>query len=97
MRMRHCLAPGIRGPWRRAGLAAVAIAAVGVVSYAAAGDPLSDLKAGVTAFESQRYAAAIALLQPLAKRLLWFAALWLAGVGGVATLSLLLHLWLSPR
>ncbi|MGD1092776.1 MAG: transglycosylase SLT domain-containing protein [Bryobacteraceae bacterium] len=67
--MQRCLARGIRGPWRRAGLAAVAIATVGVVSYAAAGDPLADLKAGVTAFESQRYAAAIALLQPLGKRL----------------------------
>jgi hypothetical protein len=35
--------------------------------------------------------------QPLAKRLLWFAALWLAGVGSVALLSLVLHLWLAPR
>jgi hypothetical protein len=35
--------------------------------------------------------------QPLAKRLLWFAALWLAGVGSVAALSLILHFWLSPR
>jgi hypothetical protein len=33
----------------------------------------------------------------LAKRLLWFAALWLAGVGSVALLSLVLHVWLSPR
>jgi soluble lytic murein transglycosylase len=69
MRMRHCLARVIRGPWRRAGLAAVAIAAVGVVSDAAAGDPLADLKAGATAFDGQRYAAAVALLQPLGKRL----------------------------
>ena len=36
-------------------------------------------------------------LQPLAKRLMWFAGLWLAGVGSVAALSLLLHLWLSSR
>jgi hypothetical protein len=35
--------------------------------------------------------------QPLAKRLLWFFALWLLGVGSVALLSLMLHLWLSAR
>jgi hypothetical protein len=35
--------------------------------------------------------------RPLAKRLLWFAALWLAGVGSVAALSLILHFWLAPR
>jgi hypothetical protein len=35
--------------------------------------------------------------QPLAKRLIWFVGLWLAGVGSVAAFSLLLHLWLSPR
>jgi hypothetical protein len=35
--------------------------------------------------------------QPLARRLLWFVALWLAGVGSVAVLSLILHFWLSPR
>jgi hypothetical protein len=35
--------------------------------------------------------------QPLAKRLLWFVVLWLAGVGSVALLSLVLHLWLAPR
>jgi len=34
--------------------------------------------------------------QPLAKRLLWFAALWLAGVASVGLLSLILHFWLSP-
>jgi hypothetical protein len=33
---------------------------------------------------------------PLAKRLMWFVGLWLAGVGSVALLSLLLHLWLAP-
>ncbi|MGQ0683074.1 DUF2474 domain-containing protein [Bradyrhizobium sp.] len=35
--------------------------------------------------------------RPLAQRLLWFAALWLAGVGTVALLSLLLKLWISPK
>jgi hypothetical protein len=34
--------------------------------------------------------------QPLAKRLMWFFALWLAGVASVGALSLLLHLWLAP-
>lgn len=31
---------------------------------------------------------------PLAKRLLWFAALWLAGVGTVAAVAFVLRLWL---
>jgi hypothetical protein len=34
---------------------------------------------------------------PLAKRLIWFVGLWLAGVSSVALLSLVLHVWLSPR
>jgi hypothetical protein len=34
--------------------------------------------------------------RPLGRRLLWFAALWLAGVGTVAVLSLGLRLWLAP-
>jgi hypothetical protein len=34
--------------------------------------------------------------RPLARRLLWFIGLWLAGVGAVALLSLVLHLWLAP-
>jgi len=32
----------------------------------------------------------------LARRLLWFAALWLAGVGAVGLVSLLLRLWIAP-
>jgi len=32
----------------------------------------------------------------LAQRLLWFAALWLLGVGSVALLSFGLRLWLMP-
>lgn len=32
---------------------------------------------------------------PLARRLLWFAALWLAGVGAVTMVALMLRLWLK--
>jgi hypothetical protein len=35
--------------------------------------------------------------RPLAQRLLWFAVLWLGGVGTVAVLSLGLRLWLAPK
>jgi len=35
--------------------------------------------------------------RPLSQRLLWFAALWLGGVGSVALLSFALRLWLSPK
>jgi hypothetical protein len=35
--------------------------------------------------------------RPLGQRLLWFAALWLGGVGTVALLSFGLRLWLAPR
>ncbi len=35
--------------------------------------------------------------RPLAQRLLWFAGLWLLGVGGVALISLVLHLWIAPK
>jgi hypothetical protein len=35
--------------------------------------------------------------RPLAQRLLWFAALWLAGVGAVAIVSFALRLWLAPK
>ena len=31
---------------------------------------------------------------PLAQRLLWFAGLWLAGVGSVAAVAFILRLWL---
>jgi hypothetical protein len=33
----------------------------------------------------------------LARRLLWFAALWLAGVGTVAVISFVLRLWLVSK
>ncbi|UFZ02862.1 DUF2474 family protein [Bradyrhizobium ontarionense] len=32
---------------------------------------------------------------PLAKRLAWFAALWLAGVATVGTIAFLLRLWMK--
>jgi hypothetical protein len=35
--------------------------------------------------------------RPLAQRLAWFAILWLGGVGAVATVSLILKLWIAPH
>jgi hypothetical protein len=35
--------------------------------------------------------------RPLGQRLLWFAGLWLAGVGSLALLSLILHVWIAPK
>jgi hypothetical protein len=34
---------------------------------------------------------------PLAQRLLWFAVLWLGGVGTVTLISFLLRLWIAPK
>jgi hypothetical protein len=36
-------------------------------------------------------------LRPLGQRLLWFAVLWLGGVGALAVVSLGLRLWLAPK
>ena len=36
-------------------------------------------------------------LRPLAQRLLWFAALWLGGVGTVAIVAYGLRLWLAGK
>jgi hypothetical protein len=36
-------------------------------------------------------------VRTLAQRLLWFAALWLGGVGTVAVISFALRLWLVPK
>jgi hypothetical protein len=36
-------------------------------------------------------------LRPLGQRLLWFAALWLGGVGTVALIWLALRLWIAPK
>jgi hypothetical protein len=35
--------------------------------------------------------------RPLGQRLLWFAGLWLAGVGTVALISFVLHVWIAPK
>ena len=35
--------------------------------------------------------------RPLGQRLLWFAALWLAGVGAVTALSFALKFWIGPK
>jgi hypothetical protein len=35
--------------------------------------------------------------RPLIQRLLWFAALWLAGVASVGIVAYGLRLWLAPR
>jgi hypothetical protein len=35
--------------------------------------------------------------RPLIQRLLWFAALWLGGVGTVALISCGLRLWIGPK
>jgi hypothetical protein len=35
--------------------------------------------------------------RPLTQRLLWFAALWLGGVGTVALISYGLRLWIAPK
>ncbi|MGZ5870839.1 MAG: DUF2474 domain-containing protein [Bradyrhizobium sp.] len=35
--------------------------------------------------------------RPLARRLMWFAALWLGGVGVVALVSFGLRLWIAPK
>ena len=35
--------------------------------------------------------------RPLTQRLLWFAALWLGGVGTVTLVSYGLRLWIAPK
>jgi len=35
--------------------------------------------------------------RPLLQRLLWFAALWIGGVGTVAIVSYGLRLWIGPK
>ena len=62
--MRRCWGRNIRALLSKAALFAVLVAV-----SAAATDPLADLKTGAAALEQKKYAAAIAALQPLAKRL----------------------------
>ena len=35
--------------------------------------------------------------RPLGRRLLWFAVLWLGGVGTVALISFALRIWIAPK
>lgn len=35
--------------------------------------------------------------RPLARKLLWFAALWLLGTGTVAAIAYILRLWIAPH
>jgi len=35
--------------------------------------------------------------RPLGQRLLWFAILWLGGVGAVTLISFGLRLWIAPK
>jgi hypothetical protein len=35
--------------------------------------------------------------RPLVQRLLWFAGLWLGGVGTVVLVSYALRLWIAPK
>lgn len=35
--------------------------------------------------------------KPLAQRLLWFVALWLAGIGALAIVAYTLRLWIAPH
>jgi len=35
--------------------------------------------------------------RPLSHRLLWFAALWIGGVGTVTLISFVLRLWIAPK
>jgi soluble lytic murein transglycosylase len=66
--MKRCLARNIRVHSRKA-IAAAAAAALAVVCLRAQPDPLADLKAAASALETRRYAAAVASLSGLAKRL----------------------------
>src|SRR5258708_3894860 len=62
----------IRDHWRSfSALAIATAAAIGAFALClpAATDPLADLKAGAAAIDAKHYAAAIATLQPLGKRL----------------------------
>ena len=35
--------------------------------------------------------------RPLTQKLLWFVALWLVGVGSVASVGYILRLWIKPH
>ena len=48
-------------------------------------------------FRSHRSGKSEPTLRPLTQRLLWFAALWLGGVGTVTLISYGLRLWIAPK
>jgi hypothetical protein len=35
--------------------------------------------------------------RPLIQKLIWFAALWLLGVGAVGVIAFILRLWIAPH
>jgi hypothetical protein len=47
--------------------------------------------------QTARDDARFAVPQPLARRLLWFVTLWLAGVGSLGVVAFGLKLWLTPK
>jgi soluble lytic murein transglycosylase len=66
--MRHYWGRAILVHFYKTRLVAIVLIAM-AATCGSATDPLADLKAGVTALESQKYAAAIAALEPAVKRL----------------------------
>ena len=48
-------------------------------------------------FRSHRNEKSEPTPRPLTQRLLWFAALWLGGVGTVTLISYGLRLWIAPK
>ena len=48
-------------------------------------------------FRSHRNEKSELTPRPLTQRLLWFAALWLGGVGTVVLISYVLRLWIAPK
>ena len=56
----------------------------------------SNQKSGVP-FPSHRNGESGPTPRPLTQRLLWFAALWLGGVGTVTLISYGLRLWIAPK
>lgn len=48
-------------------------------------------------FRSDRNGKSSSEPRPLTQRLLWFAALWLGGVGTVTLISYGLRLWIAPK
>jgi soluble lytic murein transglycosylase len=66
--MRHCWGRDIQDHLFKTHLAAIVSIAI-AVTCAAATEPLADLKAGAAALEAKKYSAAIAMLEPVGKRL----------------------------